>query len=212
MSSSLETGSLLERWHAGDQTALAALIQQNLDWIRAHVRRRLGPSVRRRAESQDFVQDTLIELLHHGPRFVVSDQQQFRALMARLIENAIRRGVDFHTAQRRDLHREAPLPSRETVLALDPDRRPSARPSEAAAREETRAMVALALELLDPQDRFVIVRREYQGQSFAEIAAELNATEDAARMRFQRALPRLARKLVQLRGGRLEDALAGGGG
>jgi DNA-directed RNA polymerase specialized sigma24 family protein len=67
--------------------------------------------------------------------------------------------------------------------------------------------VRLALELLDPDDRDVIVWREYDGLSFADIATRLGLGEAHARVRFQRALPKLGKKLQQLQQGRLDQAL-----
>ena len=41
--------------------------------------------------------------------------------------------------------------------------------------------------------------REWEGWSFADIAKEFGLSEDAARMRFQRILPKLARNVEKLR-------------
>jgi RNA polymerase sigma-70 factor (ECF subfamily) len=204
-----DTGVLLQSWHAGDRAALDALVRDNLAWIHEHVRRRLGPALRKRADSQDLVQETLLGLLRDGPRFVLSDQVQFRALMVRMIENVILRQVEFHSAKRRDAAREVPPVSRDTVLPLDPAYRPVTQPSDAAAAGEMRALVALALELIEPDDRAVILAREFHGRSFGEIATEFGIGEDAARMRFSRALPRLAEKLRHLRNGSIAAALQG---
>ena len=56
-------------------------------------------------------------------------------------------------------------------------------------------------------DREVILLREWENHSFAEIGGQLGITEDAARMRFHRALARLAEKIQLLRGGRIEEVL-----
>ncbi len=198
---------LLRSCHQGDGAALTALVADNLDWIRGQVRRRLGQMLRRREDSQDIVQDALVTLLREGPKFLIGDQQQFRALMARLVENQIRREFDFHTAGRRDLRREVVPGDSATVITLDGTAAATGTPSVAATEAEARATMALALELLDPDDRLVILRREYQGQSFAAIAQEFGSTEDAARMRLTRALPKLAQKVMQLRQGQVTRAL-----
>ena len=49
-------------------------------------------------------------------------------------------------------------------------------------RSSRRAWVRLALEMLDPDDRNVVLWREYQDLSFAEIGARLQVGEDAARV------------------------------
>lgn len=207
MSEPRDTQALLRSWHEGDARALEDLVEANLAWIRERVSRRLGPKLRRREDSQDLVQETLLGLLRDGPRFLLREQAQFRALMARRIENEILRRHAFHTAGRRDLARECGVPASDSVVTLDPAIAAVTRPSEAAHAGEMRALVALALELLEPDDRRILVEREYRQRSFPEIAAELGIAEDSARMRFNRALPRLAQKLVQLRGGRLDEAI-----
>ena len=60
----------------------------------------------------------------------------------------------------------------------------------------------LALELLEPEDRQVLLLRQWQELEFAAVGARMGLSEDAARMRFQRALPKLAKKLEALRSGR----------
>lgn len=201
------TAHLLERWHAGDKAALAALIERDLPWIRDYVSRRLGPVLRARGETQDYVQDAMIEVLRYGPRFVVADTRQFRALVARIVENVLRDQHDLHTAKKRGGGRVEALPS-ESVLRLDAAADSVTRPSEAAARDEMRAWMRLALELLEPDDRQVILLREFEGLQFDAIGERLGIGMTGARMRFARAIPRLADRMKQLRAGRLGEALA----
>ncbi len=71
-------------------------------------------------------------------------------------------------------------------------------------QDDQRAGLQLAIELLAPDDRRVILLRVWQQLEFGAIAALLGIAEDAARMRFQRALPRLAGTLEELLGGRVQ--------
>jgi RNA polymerase sigma-70 factor (ECF subfamily) len=199
-----DTAAILADCHRGDPHALAALVQRDLAWVRGHVSRRLGLLLRRREDTQDVIQETLVQILRSGPRFIVSDRDSFRALVAKVVENTIRRAWRHQAADRRDVRREEALPADETVLHLE---RSATHPSEAAGVSEMRAWVRLALELLDPDDRTVIVLREYRDLSFGEIAQALGTTEDVARMRFVRALPRLARCMDRLREQRIAELL-----
>lgn len=203
-----ETRTLLLRWYGGDAEALAALVQQDAGWIETHVRRRLGSLLRRRDDTQDIVQSTLVEVLRDGPRFVVSDRGHLRALLARMVENVLRGKASFHTADKRDVRRDVELRAAPSETLLDLDVPAGATPPERAAeRSETREWVRLALEFLDPADRDSIVWRDYDELPFAEIGQRLGVAEDAARMRYRRALPKLARALAELRGGRVESLL-----
>lgn len=83
-------------------------------------------------------------------------------------------------------------------------------PSQAAARSETRDWIRLAMELLGDDDRRMILLRVIEERSFPEAATLLGIAEDAARMRFNRALSRLARVVKSLKKGGLGDLLEAG--
>lgn len=207
--SEADTIELLRAWHDGDPSALGRLVAKELPWLSTHVQRRLGPLLRVRHDAQDIVQEALLGALRDGPRFVVDDRRHLRALLARIVENVIRREHAHMTARRRDVRRDAVLPPSDVVLHLQ-TKSPFTRPSRAAAADEERAWLLLALELLDAEDRDVVVMREYRNLSFAAIGTALELTEDAARMRLRRALQRLGKVLVDLRAGRLRDCLGEG--
>lgn len=193
------TRELLLRWHAGDGGAIEALLRRDLPWIRDFVSQRLGSLLRGRAETQDYVQDAMLEVLRYCPRFLTGDRIRFRALLARIIENRLRDAHDYHAAACRNPARE--LAPSESVLDLDQPCRAPTEPGTAAERREQEAWVRLAIELLEPEDREVLLLREWQGLDFAAIGARLGIGVDAARFRFQRALPRLAAKLGELHAG-----------
>lgn len=208
ISSVSATRDLLLRWHAGDQQAMADLVQQEAAFVERQVHERLGPLLRRQHDTQDIVQATLLQALRTAPKFLVSDRDQLRGLLARMVENALRVQANHQQRQKRDIRREQPLQQAagDTVLDLDPAATVTS-PGAAAERTETREWVRLALELLDPGDREVIVLRDYDELSFVAIAERLGEAEDTVRMRHRRAMPKLARTLAQLREGKLRDLL-----
>lgn len=202
------TRELLLRWHRGDQEALALLVQQEQAFVAQHVRGRLGSSLRRQLETQDVVQQTMLNALRNAPRFLLSDRGQLRGLFVRMVENTLQSAANHQQRQKRDVRREQPWTAVADDTVVDLDVADTATdPSAAVAREDLRAWIRLALELLDVDDREVVERRDYQEQSFAAIAAELEEAEDTVRMRYQRALPKLAAALTKLRQGRLADLL-----
>ncbi|HZN59596.1 MAG TPA: sigma-70 family RNA polymerase sigma factor [Planctomycetota bacterium] len=202
-----ETVDLLRRWHEGDAQALDTLLRRELPWIEQRVRTRLGSALRARAETQDFVQQALLEFLRYGPRFLVADRAQLRALLARIAENVLRGAHDHFAARRRALHRERPLPS-DSVLFLDGAAARPQSPSQQLAAAEEEARVRLALELLDPADNEVLVLRDWGDLSHAEIGRRLDISEDAARMRYARAVSRLAVLVQAIAHGRLDQVLS----
>lgn len=198
---------LLKRWHHGEPQALDELLTAELPWIVELVRRRLGPLLRAHGETGDFVQDAIVRVVRDGPRFVVDEARQFRALVARIVENVLRDEIDRLTAGRRDVRREQPLRS-ETVLDLTASGAITS-PSKAAAADEWQALVCLALEFLAPADREILLLRQWQELPFETIADRLGISAKAAHMRFTRALPRLVDRIRLLRAGRLPEILDG---
>ena len=199
------TPFLLERWHAGDEAALAELVALHLPWLQAHVERRLGQFLRQHGDASDYLNEAMADFLRYAPRFQVRDAAQFRNLLARVVENTLRDRNDWFRRQRRDLAKNAGLPS-ESVLALDPALQRSTTPSRMADRRETRDWVRLGLELLDAEDRKIILEREYEGRSFVDIGADIGLNANAVRMRWVRAVARLAEVLKELRAGRVPTA------
>jgi len=193
-----QTAQLLARWHDGDRAALEELLGGNLDWIHQQVRRRLGERLRAKADSVDFVQEAVVEVLRYAPRFTVDSRARFRALMARIVENVLRDQNDFFNARRRAMSQEAPQMGCVTLDGVGVSRTD---PGQAAEQREQQAALRLALELLDPQDREVIVLRQWEGLEFGEIGKRLGLDANTARMRFHRALPKLADRMDEIQGG-----------
>jgi RNA polymerase sigma-70 factor (ECF subfamily) len=162
--------------------------------------------MRLKAETGDVVQQAMVSFLKYGPRFLLSNATHFRALIVRIVENVLRDQNDFFRAGRRNSARERALPD-DSVLDLDLPVETVTRPMDAALRNESVALVRLSLELMKPEDREIILLRQFEGMSFAEIGKRLSIAEDSARMRFQRALPRLAEVVERVRNGRIGELL-----
>lgn len=202
--------TLLERWSSGDETALESILAEELPWIRGLVHERLGPVLRQAGDTHDYMQDAMLQVLRYGPRFVVADRRCFRALIARIVENTLRDASDRVTAKRRDVRRDFQAGNGSTDLGparLDEAACTSTSPPDAASRNESNTWLRIALELLAPEDRRMIVLRSYEELEFHEIADMLGISTKAAQMRFARALPRLGRRVEALRSGRFHDAL-----
>lgn len=199
------TGQLL-RLHRDDPTALQQLVQEHLPWLEARVRQRLTPVARRFGDTQDFVQETLVDVLRDGPRFVIDSPAGFRALLLRIVENNLVDRVRYLQRDQRDYRKARALPS-DSVLMLDAPARQITEPPTHADRNEQQAWLRLAVELLEPADREIIQLRDWDGCSFPDCATRLGSTEEAARKRYLRALPKLADKLELLRRGQWQRTL-----
>ncbi len=174
-----------------------ALLANNIDWARDYVRRRLQPKLRFEGDSQDFVQEAILSIVQGGKPTGLTDSA-FRALLTHVLENDIRDKNRFVHRKRRDCDRVKGRLS-DSFLRLDPPAKSVTSPSTNAYREEREAWIRLAMELLGSEDREVLRLREWEDLTFEEIGEKLSLSADAARMRYKRALPRLARKVEVLR-------------
>ncbi len=195
----LDTVFSLRQWHQGDRSSLDRLLKRDLPWIRDYVERRLGSKLQRKAEVEDYLQDVLLEALRYTPKFMVQSRKQFRALLGRIAENIMCNHADYFSARRRDMDRESPLPQ-DSVLNLQVTTSSGDRPSQIAMKKEEDAWLRLALELIEADDRRVILLRDWDALSFKELGSELGISEDAARMRHKRALQRLVQEIGELEG------------
>ena len=202
-----DTSEYLRRWREGDQEALDALLGHVMPWIEQRVRKRLGQQLRAREETQDLVQQTLIDFLQYAPRVVIEDGQHLRALLGRIVENAIRGRHDHHSAQLRAMGREERWPGDSRHEPQRPEESRD-RPSFAAQFDEQAALVHLGLELLDDESHDIISRRLWSKESFEQIGAALSISADACRMRFHRAVARLSGCVDKVRRGEIGQLLA----
>lgn len=200
------TFQCLQRWNSGEKEGLEELIERHLPWIRRRVQQRLGPKLRQMVESLDVVQDAAFQFFQYGPNIVLSDEEHFRALLARIIENVLRNQSEWFSAQRRQVARNRPLPT-ETVLHLEGSLVTDRTPSQSVERHEREAWIRLGIELLDAKNREVIVLRQWESLSYDEIGLRLKIPANTARMRYERALKRLAKTVGAIRRGEISQVI-----
>ena len=200
-SSDSEFDRLLHRFEQGDSSAADTLMSRHRNRLRRMVSIRLDPRLASRVDPSDVVQDTL----------TVASQ--------RLSEYARERPLPFYPWLRRiaqqrllDLQQEHVKTRKRSVLREDrPDFGISDQsvwqlaskfivedtsPSAQAVRKELHQRARNALDQLSPADREVLVMRHLEQMAINEIAADLDLTESAVKMRCLRAIQRLRELLV----------------
>lgn len=198
-----ETTQLLQRWRDGDDGAVGEILALHLAWIREEARANLGPDLREKLATEDVVQDAMLDFLRNGPRFVPANTAQLRALLTRIVLNALSDQSSWFRAARRRMSREQPLASSTEYVDGAP-----ADPAEAVVRREQEVRLRLALELLTERDRQLLVWREWEKLPFGEIGDRLGMDPEAARGATRRALERLRDTMLRLRQGDVDGALS----
>jgi RNA polymerase sigma-70 factor (ECF subfamily) len=175
---------LLERARSGDRGALNALMARYLPRLRQWASGRLPRWARDLADTQDLVQDVLLQTFKNLERFEARDEGALQAYLRQGVINRIR--DEFRRSGRR--------PALSELDAQMPD--DSASPLEEAIGSEALDRYERALGRLRPQDREAIIAHVELDFTNAEIAVALGKpSANAARMAVERALVRLAEEM-----------------
>jgi RNA polymerase sigma-70 factor (ECF subfamily) len=142
----------------------------------------LDPQLRRRFDSSDLVQETLLKAHQHGGRFRGTTEAELVGWLQGILRNVVTDKIREATAGKRDLRVEQYLDTAvaessariEQLLGAD-----SPSPSEQAERREQLLRLAAALDRLPKDQRDVVVRRDLGGEPVDRIAEQLGRTEKA---------------------------------
>ena len=178
----------LDAARAGDRAALGEVIDHYAPTLLRRIRWLMGQGARRRAETGDFAGDVMVEVMRRLPEFELRDEVSFLAWMVQIARSRIGGEV-----RRRREQRFATLAT-SMVAALEPVAGQTAA-EDAAARSESLAQLADVLDELSEERRRVIELRDFEEQSFAEIAEAMGRTENAVQLLHARALAELSRRL-----------------
>lgn len=179
---------LLERVRAGDQAASDALFARYIGPLRRWASGRLPPWARDAADTQDLVQDTLLQTFKRIEQFELRGEGALQAYLRQAVMNRIR------DALRRFNRRGSSAPLDSGLLAGAPS------PLDEAIGHETAERYERALDRLCAEDREAIVARVELGSSYEELASALGKpSADAARKTASRALARLAAEMKHVR-------------
>jgi len=185
---------LVRRAQAGEEEALARLLERYSERIRPMVRARLGTRLRQRVDSLDILQETFIEAVRLFDGFEMRDESSLLRWLARIAELRVKEAAQRESAAKRDAGREQPLDDSEVGEVLEGELAADAiSPSGEVAREEARERIVRCLERLPDEQREAILLRDYAGASWKSVAEALGRpSPGAARMLHARALARLA--------------------
>jgi RNA polymerase sigma-70 factor (ECF subfamily) len=178
------TSHLIERARAGDQEAVARLLARHVTPLRRWARGKLPRWARDAADTDDLVQDTLLQTFRRLGDFDVRGPGALQAYLRQAILNRVRD----------ELRKKGRRPQGFCLDGLEVDRRLS--PLEEAIGHEAIERYELALATLRPDEREAIIGRVEMGYSYEELADVLGKpSPDAARKWAKRALDRLIRQM-----------------
>lgn len=177
------TADLVSKVRGGDRSAENEIVRRNLPELRRWARGRLPGSARGRHDTEDLVQETMLNALQRLPKFDASRPGGLRAYLRRSLRNRVcdevRHALRFPAA---------------TTIDDALDRGPT--PHDVAAAREAAVRYGQALGALRPTDRGMVQAYIERGWTYAQIAKAFEKpTLNAARIAVSRALKRLLAEL-----------------
>ena len=157
--------------------------------------------VRDESEAEDVMQQAYLQAFAHLSQF--AGRAQFSTWLTRI-------AVHEALARVRRRAREAPFDpaeprAEETMTSL---RERTANPEQQAATSELRHLLESAIDKLPRGHRAVVMLRDVEGLSTAEVANSLGLSEENVKTRLHRARAALRRELVQQAGAEARTAFA----
>jgi RNA polymerase sigma factor (sigma-70 family) len=178
-----EDAELLHRYVADrSEAAFAELVQRHINLVYSVALRRVNGQVHL---AEDVTQSVFTDLARKAPALA-----GHTVLPAWLFTSARYAAAQVLRTERRRQLREQEAHTMHELLGDE---------SSPADWDRLRPVLDDALDQLDTRDREAVLLRFYEGQPFAEVGAALQLTDDAARMRVDRALDKL-RGLLAKRG------------
>lgn len=178
------TLDLLTEVRRGNKGALDRLVHRYMPELTSWASGRLPRWARQSVDTDDLVQETLIQVFQKLEGFEYRGDGALLAYLRQALLNRIRNQLRW--ADRRPRLEE---------LAESPDES-AVSPLEAAIGVESVERYEAALELLTPQDREAVIARIELGLTYPELARALGKpSPDAARMAVARAMVRLGEEM-----------------
>jgi RNA polymerase sigma factor (sigma-70 family) len=179
---------LLTRWKSGDPRALDELLGRYIPGLARWATGRLPGWARHSVDTDDLVQETLIQAFQKLQTFEYRGEGALFAYLRQAVLNRLRSQIRW--ANRRPLAAELEDGASSEELS----------PLESAIGAEEAGQYEAALERLKPAEREAVIARLEFGLTYPELATALGKpSADAARMAVGRAMVRLTEELRDVR-------------
>lgn len=174
----------------GDLAVLAQLMQTHREQLLAMVRRRISPKLAVRIDPEEILSEAyLVAQRRYGE---ISDRpEDAYPWLFRIVLDCLLQAWRKESRGRRDLERDLPWPEESAFQIGSGLIDSGTSPSDAAGRNELCGRMQEVFATLNETDREILWLRVYEQLSFRDAAAVLRITENAATVRYVRALKRL---------------------
>jgi len=187
------TTALLTMAKSGDRESFNILCSRIIPRLLIYIRAFLGPEHGLECEAEDIAQDVLIKAHLKLSTFEKESSRSFFAWLTSITRNTIKDQWIFWSRASRDRSKtqyEYPELASYYHSALSK-----------MIIDEDRNCLNNALLSLPEHYRIIIIKRQFEELSFAEISSELGKAVDAVRMLHARAMVRLTKEMARERQG-----------
>jgi RNA polymerase sigma-70 factor (ECF subfamily) len=179
---------LVERVKQGDQDAFTQLFMKYRSRLAVLVHYKLGPNLRRDADVDDVLQETLLRAYRDIARFEYQASGSFMSWLARIADHVI---VDMARAQNRQKRAGEHVRFRSESNPAGPEPADYNTPSRIFTENESLGRFVKSLSRLPEDYRRVILLAKVEGLTTSEVAQRLEKSTEATSLLLHRAIKRL---------------------
>lgn len=185
----------------GRREALEELLSAYRNYLKLLAQTQIRLKVPANLDASDLVQETLWEAYRDFGEFHGTSVSEMTAWLRRILVRNLKDQIRFDRARKRDQQREQSLDDaiqRTDSGVAEVLQTTGSSPSVHAANKEQAILLADALQRLSDEYREVILLRQFERLSFAEVGARMERSAGAAKMLFARAIDRLRQELGEV--------------
>jgi RNA polymerase sigma-70 factor (ECF subfamily) len=182
------THGLVERVQKGDKEAFSLLFEKYRTRLAVIIHYRLGTTLRRDADVDDMLQETLLRAYRDIERFEYKAPGSFMSWLARIADHVI---VDAARAQNRKKRAGEHVRFRSESNPGGPEPADYHTPSRIFSENEALGKFVQLVGRLPEDYRQVIMLSKVEGLTTAEVARRLDKTNEATSLLLHRAIRRL---------------------
>ncbi len=184
---------MFEAARSGDERALETVLGSVHDRLLGRAARKIGPEWQGRIDPDDLLQETYIQAVADFASFRDTDEESFYRWISTILDHRFIDAVRRHRAKKRGEGRAAIAPGamsrHESFLGQClPDLQT---PSVIPRRQEAIAAMMVAIARLEPDQRVVVQRLLLDQEPIADVARDMERSEDAVRRLGSRAVEKL---------------------
>jgi RNA polymerase sigma-70 factor, ECF subfamily len=189
---------LLQLARNGSEQALGELLESYRPYLSLLARLRVDRQLQSKLSDSDLVQDACLSAHRDFPQFLGSTEAELTAWLRQIVAHLSANYARDHRRGRRDVRLERQLYdhlNQSSEMLTRALAAPDSTPSQRAIRRERAVLLANALRQLPADYREVLIMRELEGKSLAEVAEQLGRTPNAVQKLWARALVEMRRRL-----------------